>query len=297
MKKEPLLINIHIPFCPGRCVYCEEKSFGENIGYIPRYMLALEKELNAAASDLEAYELCSVHFRPECLSLLGPGLLDNLLGKLETLLPADARTEWVVEAMPGELSRELLYVLQTRHKVDRSVLELMGQRREELKQLRRPYTENVAQSALLRLGAEPVRGLDISYALGLPGQSPEALAEDLAALLPLAAGQISLKRYHDRRLSPAAQREYAEETDWAALIEAAASALGAGGYRRAGRTLHVAREGMLRRECGPEAGRWSVMGFGVGAVTRLDGLSCRNTCDYDLYLEHSDDPSVIAELL
>lgn len=32
MQKDALLIDVHIPFCPGRCVYCEEKSFGQNLG-------------------------------------------------------------------------------------------------------------------------------------------------------------------------------------------------------------------------------------------------------------------------
>ncbi len=297
MSKEPLLVNLHIPFCPGHCVCCEEKIVGQNVGYLPRYLLALEKEIASAAEELEDYSLRSVHLHPDCLSLLGVGVLDNLLNRLETLLPADADTEWVVEAMPGELSPEMLFVLQKRHRVGRIVLELMGSTRAELSALHRPYTENVAQAALRQLAEHPVQGLDISYAIGLPGQSPEMLAERLKALLPLGAGQISLRRYHDRRLAPAAQREYAEETDWAAYIEASVGTLGIGGYARTGRTLHFAREGMLRRECFPEAANWAVMGFGLGVVTSLDGLRYRNTPDYSLYLEHADDPSVIAQLL
>lgn len=297
MPKEPLLVNLHIPFCPGRCVCCEEAIVGQNAGYLPRYLLALEKEIAAAAEDMADYRLRSVHLRPDCLSLLDAGVLDNLLGKLEALLPADTETEWVVEAMPGDLSPELLFVLQKRHHVGRIVLELLGSTRAELSALHRPYTENVAQAALRQLAEQPVKGLDIAYFIGVPGQTPEALAERLTALLPLEPGQISLKRFHDKRLSPAAQREYAEETDWAAFIMAARDALGAGGYERAGRSLHFTRQGGLRFENSPEAAGCAVMGFGPGAVTSLEGLRYRNTLDYGLYLEHSDDPSVIAQLL
>lgn len=297
MSKEPLLVNLHIPFCTGRCVYCDEPIVGQNVGYLPRYLLALEKEIASAAEDLREYTIRSVHLHPDALSLFGPGVLDNLLSKLEALLPTGAETEWVLEAMPGDLSPELLFVLQKRHPIDRLVLELMGSSREELSQLHRPYTENVAAACQRRLEEAPIKGLDVSYGLGVPGQTPEQLAGQMEALLRLQPTQISLKRYHNKTLPPRAQREYAEDCDWTGLLSAASEVLSPAGYRRAGRSLHFAREGLFRQECRPEAVHWAVMGFGPGAVTSLDGLRYRNTLDYSLYLEHSDDPSVIAELL
>ena len=125
----------------------------------------------------------------------------------------------------------------------------------------------------------------------------EQLSSTLETLAGLKPGQISLRRFHNKRLSPVAQREYAEETDWGELICAAERTLSGSGYERAKKSLHFARPGCLRYENSPEADAVGVMGFGIGAVTRLEGLHYRNTADFALYLEHSDDPEVIAELL
>ena len=49
----PLGLYVHIPFCSGKCAYCDFASFPGRTGDIPRYLAALEAAgLAAAPSDV-----------------------------------------------------------------------------------------------------------------------------------------------------------------------------------------------------------------------------------------------------
>lgn len=291
-----LSIHIHIPFCRGNCVHCDAVRCGQNIGYLHRYRRALEREIEAAAEEMAQYRITSVHIHGDAFRLLGPGALDDMLRRFRELIPAQPDTEWIADVMPDELDKEMLHVMCTRAGLDRIQLQLMSDHAGELRAIHSPCTANMAEHVLERLAAHPMPGLDIQLVLGTPGQTEASLRQTLDHVLAAHPQQISAVRYHNNRLTPAQQREYAEETDWHALIGVLVSTLGAAGYARAGRSLHFAVPGGLRLACTQEAKSWPIMGFGMGAYTAMGNLSYRNTGDYALYVEHSDDISQIAIL-
>jgi coproporphyrinogen III oxidase-like Fe-S oxidoreductase len=297
MEKETLKLNIHIPFCTGHCVYCERKNFGQNIGYLQRYRRALEIEVESATEELQNYDIASVHICSDSLSLFGVGAMDDFLRKLQEAIPSSAQTEWVVELMPSEIAPEYLHILQKRRKIDRISLELMACTKEELAALRRPYTKNIVEHALKTLQEQPLPGLGIRLAIGIPDQTTDSLKETLDQVLLAVPDQISFLRYHNNRTSAAEQRSYAEETDWQSYIRFAEGYLAQHGFEREGKSLCFARPDRIFRENQTEAAAWNTMGFGIGAVTQLDGLCYRNTNDFALYMEHSDDPQEIAVII
>ena len=370
-NKNKMLINIHIPFCRGRCVYCDRLSFGQNIGYLQRYLRALEKELSCAGSEMEEYEIRSVLLQTDGLSLMGVGGLDDFLHKAEAVIPHGPDTEWSAQLLPDDLTEEYLYVLGVRHHIRRILLRVGACRAQDLRQLHTPWTENLVEHAFSFLSHasgtsassetasfsattsfyasdsstaaasfrvsdsstaaasfcvsdsstaaasfaassvpdEDSQGetlasgqnarlsflVDVELVFGIPGQTLESFEDDLSRILSFHPAGIILRRFHNNRLTPGEQRSYAEETDWFSYISAARELFAGAGYVEEGRKLSFALPGLLRCVDHTEAGAWNQMGFGIGAVTRLDGLAYRNTSDYSLYLEHADDPSVIAE--
>lgn len=291
-----LAIHIHIPFCRGGCVHCDAVHCGQNIGYLHRYRRALERELAAAAEEMAQYDIASVHIHGDAFRLLGPGGLDDMLRSFRRLIPAGEDTQWVADVMPDEIDDELLHVLRTRNRMDRLQLQLFSDNGGELRALHAPFTANIAVHTLERLAKSPLEGLDAVLVLGIPGQTAQSLQETVSHLLAARPGQVTAVRFHNNRLTAAQQREYAEETDWAALIAALSVPLEAAGYVREGKSLVFARQGCLRRACTQAARGWPVMGFGMGAFTAMGSLSYRNTDNYALYAEHSDELERIAIL-
>lgn len=293
MDKQELYVNVRFPFCPGHCVFCDDRTYGENITDATRYRTALEKEINAAADELAEYDIKSVHVGGGALGILGYGSLENFLDKLQRKIPARS-SKWTVEMLPSEISLMNLTLLKVRG-INKIALGIMGMSKDELRALHRPYSINLVEHAVEQLKQTTEFAVSAELVIGIPGQSVEQLAENITKLADAGFGEIRLTRYHDKTKTPAAQREYAEETDWQAYIKAADDVLCKSGYERAGKSLVFAKPG-----CGFDEYRAGtdafVMGFGVGAVTRLDGFSYHNTARIADYFAHSDSFEEIAIL-
>ena len=286
MEKQNLSIQIRFPYCPGHCVFCEEKTYGENITAATRYRRALEKEIAAASEELNDYTITSVRLGGGALGTLGYGSLENFIDILQHSIPSGPETVWIAELLPSEISDMNLAILK-QHRVRHISLGIMGMTKEELRALHRPYSINLVEHSLQLL---PQTEMKVSAALviGIPGQTPEQLSAHTERLARAGFQEVRLLRFHDKTISPARQREYAEETDWRGFIGAAERTLSAAGYERRGSSLVFALPGpdFFPEDSLPDTG--AVMGFGVGAVTRLDGLSYRNTERMEIYLDHSD---------
>lgn len=287
-------IYIEIPFCRGHCVHCDSARCGQNISYLHRYRRALEIEMESAQEDLEEYSVRSVHVRGDSLQLMGSGAMDDMLAKMRKQIPNASQAQWVIDLMPDEIDELNLFTLQKRNGISRLNLRLFANSKAELMELHAPCTQNIIEHCVERLKEKPVEGLDIELVLGTPGQTNESLTNLLNDTIACKPCQISFTRFHNNRLSPAMQREYAEEFPWSETISCAAKLLLDAGYEREGRSLNFAKPGMLREECRPEAKSADRLGFGLGAFTVMDGASYRNTTDYSLYVEHSGEPELIA---
>lgn len=293
MDRQQLYINIRFPFCPGHCVFCDDRTYGENITDATRYRTALEKEINAAQDELQEYDIKSVHLGGGALGVLDYGSLENFIDKLQRKIPADS-SKWTVELFPSEVSDMNLSLLRIRG-INKIALGVMGMTKEELRTLHRPYSINLVEHALELLKASPDFKVSAELVIGLPNGTAETLTENLEKLCEAGFDEIRLTRYHDKTKSPKEQREYAEETDWRGLTSAAQAVLENNGYAREGKSLVFARPGCAFEEyrAGEDA---FTMGFGVGATTRLDGFSYHNTPRISDYFAHSDSFEQIAIL-
>lgn len=299
MDKEKVLVRIELPFCTGHCVYCEKKTYGQNIAYLQRCRRALEKEIEAAGEELLDYDLVSVHLEADSPSLFGVGALDDFLRRLRSLIPGSP--QWVVNLMPQELTPEMVHVLLNRQGIDRVLLCLGALGQKELRVLHRPYTQNLAEHAVSFLespeGSSLRERLGIELFYGIPGQSPEAFLEDLRRVRDLRPLQLSLRRFKNRTLSLPDQLSLSEETPWEDYASPAAQLLQKAGYSLGSRLrggLHYCLPDGLFAENAPEAQGCALMGFGPGAFTSFDQITYQNTTDLALYLAASDDPDKIA---
>lgn len=290
-KKEALIINIKVPFCAGNCIFCDERSYGENIGTATRYRVALEKEIASAAEDLEDFRLEAVHICGGKLSVLGYGSLENFIDIIKAKLPCSENTPWIIDLLPDEMN-DMIFAIMKLRGIEHIRCGFMGMTKQELRALHRPYSMNLVENALERIKAEKQLHFSAELVIGIPEQSPDELREHLKTLLEAEPDEIRLRRFHDRTKDSRQQRSYAELTDWHSFIRAADELLIPAGMERVGAELVYARPGKAFPDTGCEAS--AVMGFGLGAETSIDGLHYRNTDDMKLYFEYSDCPEKIA---
>ena len=71
------MLYIHIPFCAKRCFYCDFHS-GTDRTIVDRYILALERELEARIDEIPTQELTTIYIGGGTPSQLTPTQLKKL---------------------------------------------------------------------------------------------------------------------------------------------------------------------------------------------------------------------------
>ncbi|MCD8022378.1 MAG: hypothetical protein LUF30_05210 [Lachnospiraceae bacterium] len=192
-EKNKLLVNIQIPFCTGHCKYCTMKSYGKDRALFHRYLSALKNEISSASSDLENYELASVHIRGDnLLSMMSVDALDDFLRFLRQTLPSAKKTQWILEMLPYEMSAASLTVLRNAH-LDVLHLNVGTCQMKEFDKLERPYYYAAFDGALSMISMYQQDNISIGLLAGLPGQTEESLLRSIQYAMRAQPMQLSLQ--------------------------------------------------------------------------------------------------------
>ena len=272
-------LYVHLPFCSSRCGYCDFVTVVGRAGEHDAYVEALLVEL-----DLERDSLAE---RPETIFLGGgtptftrPEALDRLLAALP------ACDELTVEANPETVTAELAGRLR-RGSVNRVSLGVQSFRPHLLEILDRAAGPEDARRAvgLLREAGFDNLSLDLIY--GVPGQTGDDLARDLADALALEPEHVSayeLEAKPGTRFTQAHGAELERQAEaMEAYFELVVAALTSAGYRWY-ETANFCRDDRRSRH---NLGYWlghDYLGIGIGAVSTLEGRRARNLPSLGRYL-------------
>ena len=139
-------LYLHLPFCDGKCPYCDFYSFSPSEDEMDRYVDALDREMTSWATRLRrrAHSLFLGGGTP---TLLGGRRLERLIGRARALfLAADA--EITCEANPRSSMEELLQALAAAG-VNRISFGLQSANDDELLLLGRRHTAEQARRAVM----------------------------------------------------------------------------------------------------------------------------------------------------
>ncbi len=100
-------IYIHIPFCRRRCTYCDF-YFVTNRGLIERFLVALEKEIEARADLFSGESVSTIYFGGGTPSMLSATAIERILSIIQKKFRLDSDLEQTLEANPEDLSDSLL---------------------------------------------------------------------------------------------------------------------------------------------------------------------------------------------
>jgi putative oxygen-independent coproporphyrinogen III oxidase len=278
MRNKARHLYVHLPFCAHRCGYCDFVTATGRDHLHGAYVDALLRELH------EEHDGSPVE-----TIFLGGGTpthtaLPELLRLLRSLPPA---RELTVEANPETVTSEVAPELREAG-VNRVSLGAQTFQPHLLRVLERRATPADVARAFGRLRDAGFDNVSLDVIYGIPGQTPEQLAADLAQAIALGPEHISayeLEAKPGTRFTIAHGVELEEQAEQMELyFERVVATLTGAGYRWY-ETANFCRDGKrAEHNLGYWLGR-DYLGVGVGAVSTLGNERRRNTPKLARYLQ------------
>ena len=188
--RSPLAVYVHWPYCARICPYCDFNVVRDR-GQIEQAALAqaIVEDLRGQAALTGPRRLVSIFFGGGTPSLMDPQWVAAIVQAARGLWPADAPVEITLEANPTDAEAQRFSALAAAG-VDRLSLGMQALDDVALRFLGRNHGADEARRAAALAGRIfPRLSLDLIYAL--PGQTPAAWAEALAAAIDLGPEHLS----------------------------------------------------------------------------------------------------------
>lgn len=183
----PAGLYLHIPFCTGKCPYCDFISTTD-LALLPDFLFALKREVQLRASDSLIFD--SVYFGGGTPSLLTGAALADLLDILRAHFQVSAGAEITLEANPGSLTPGRL-AAYARAGVNRLNIGVQSFREDHLRLLGRRHSAAQAVKIFREARAAGFENIGLDLIYGLPGQTAEAWRQDLDAAVALEPEHLS----------------------------------------------------------------------------------------------------------
>ena len=190
----PLSLYVHLPWCLKKCPYCDFNSHEVAATGMPEqaYLDALIADLDAALALVWGRTVHSIFIGGGTPSLFSPEAIDRLLADIRARLRLSPACEITLEANPGTFERDRFRAFRGAG-VTRLSVGVQSFNDAHLKALGRVHDRAQALAAVEEAAqAFDTFNLDLMYAL--PGQTMDALQQDLSTALALGSPHISI--YH-----------------------------------------------------------------------------------------------------
>ena len=185
---EPAGLYIHVPFCERKCPYCDFYSIAGASALLPRYVDALEREMEQTA--VHRLEFDTLYIGGGTPSLLNPESLKSLLRAAHKVYGLRPDAEITIEINPGVLPPRRFDIFRSLG-FNRISIGVQSFREANLKFLGRIHSAGEAVDAIDRARRARFENVGIDLIYGLPGQARQAWAQDLEKAVSLAPEHIS----------------------------------------------------------------------------------------------------------
>ncbi len=183
-------LYVHVPFCTTKCHYCDFYSLAGHLDQIPRYLVALEQEIQLQLAHFGLPEPETIFIGGGTPTLLPPADLADLLRLLRRSIGSTRLREFTVEANPNTFDPARAQIL-VKAGVDRVSFGAQSFNPAELVTLQRdhdPASVPVAVGIARHAGLE---NINIDLIFGIPGQTLSSLHNSLKSALELQPDHIS----------------------------------------------------------------------------------------------------------
>lgn len=289
-------VYIHVPFCRHRCGYCDFTLVAGRDDLIPRYLAALEREMQAYEQPVVVE---TIFFGGGTPTHLPSAELKQLLKAVTTRFPLAGGGEFSIEANPLDMTEEVIEVLHSAG-CNRVSLGVQSFHNKHLQTLERDHQGGEIPEVVQRIRATiPNVSLDLIF--GVPGQTLVDWEYDLEQALVCSPTHLStygLTFEEGTAFTTRKRRGQLTEIDEG--LEREMYALAIKTLNKAGfehyELSNFARHGY---QCQHNLAYWNgspYAAFGPGAASYLEGTRRTNTRSVLGYLSRMEQgASVIAE--
>lgn len=185
---DAIALYIHFPFCLSKCGYCAFASFDKQRDRAEAYLGAAAHELQSCGSQ---FRFNSVYFGGGTPSLLKPGQISEILGRVEKHSGIEAGAEITMEVNPATADFDWFRDVR---ECGVNRISIGGQSfvDSELKMLGRQHDTMQAESTYNACRQAGFDNINIDLLYGLPGQTVHAWQYSLERVVDLAPDHISL---------------------------------------------------------------------------------------------------------
>ena len=183
--RAPLGLYIHVPFCHGKCPYCDFYSVMENPALIKQYTQALINQI--AIYNGKALPVDTCYLGGGTPPLLGIEYLQQITAAIKNTFVWELPSrEWSIEGNPESLTPALLKAL-IEMGFNRISIGIQSLDDQQLQALGRKHTAEQAKQAVYNAKEAGFKNISIEFMLGIPGQDIPSLQTTLrqAAELPI----------------------------------------------------------------------------------------------------------------
>lgn len=180
----------HVPFCHGKCPYCDFYSLPDSPQAMDVYVQAVLASLAPWRERLAGRELATVYFGGGTPSLLGADRLGTLLQAVGEGFSLAPEAEITLEANPTRVDRDFFQGVRAAG-FNRLSMGLQSAHREELRFLGRTHSPEDVIQAVGDARAAGFSNISLDLMLGLPGGSWEKLRDSIAFVAGLSVEHVS----------------------------------------------------------------------------------------------------------
>lgn len=183
-------LYVHIPFCKGKCHYCDFCSFPRAEEQMEAYCDALIREITEAARVYGDRPVGTVYFGGGTPTTLPLPLISKLTKAIFDLFSVEKNAEVTTECNPGTVGEDYLTSLR-RLGFNRLSMGAQSMNDRELKLLGRIHTAAETVETVESARRAGFDNISLDLMLGIPEQTPKSLEESLTSLVSLAPEHIS----------------------------------------------------------------------------------------------------------
>ena len=264
-------LYFHVPFCHGKCPYCDFYSLPDSPVAMDAYVQALLASLASWQKKLQGRELATVYFGGGTPSLLGAERLRSILQGVREGFALSPGAEITLEANPTQVDRTFFQEAREAG-FNRLSMGLQSANPEELRLLGRAHSPEQAAKAVADARAAGFENISLDLMLGLPGGSREKLSQSINFAASLGVEHISSYMLKIEPGTPFARRgvEVPDEDEAAEQYLFAVEELGKRGYGQ----YEISNFAKPGRESRHNLLYWrceEYLGLGPGAHSFLEG--------------------------
>lgn len=275
--KNSLGVYVHVPFCNGKCAYCDFVSGVYSDDVKARYFAALKNEIESF--DFSDYRINTVYFGGGTPSSVNAEYIAETLETLRKRAYFDQGAEISVECNPESITARKIDIYADCG-VNRISVGLQSATDALLAKIGRMHTVEDFITAM-DIAQARFDNISADIMLGLPAQTERDIVKAVKLLAGRELRHVSAYALKIEESTPLSAGGYMPDDDYSAeLYDLAYNMLSEYGYRR----YEVSNFAVPNYECRHNARYWSrseYKGFGIAAHSFVKNVRSQNTRGFD----------------